>query len=143
MTRAITADTRIEFVCYADRELPETTRPVFIVRPLRAREHLRVKAIQADTIAERLLLRGEACLGFGLVGWRNFTTEDGTPIPFERKDVPHADQPFLDYLDEAAFIEVSMFLFNGCELDADDLGKSEGPSDSGSSESESARPADE
>jgi len=153
MARAIFRDARFEYVLAEDQHLDkdDPARTVFVCRQLSAREALRVKACttnsDTDTVGlySRIGDRIEMLVFLGLCGWRNFMgrDENGDQVAVAFESDPEATaaaQAYLARMDLDTLQEVAAFIYRGCELTADDVGKSDGLSDKPEREAQDPAP---
>ena len=123
---AIDPAAEIRHIPKAARDLSVEDQPVFILKPLSARESARIQdgAIESTVGGKggettmRVMSGGSAlkALASGLTGWENFKTPDGTLVEFlHNNGKPHPEN--LDRIPSAIRRELAEVITEGAEMD--------------------------
>jgi len=124
------------YVLRRDRELPESERTEFLLRPLTTAEYFAVISKESEG-GVGLGLWTRLC--FGLVGWSNLTDADGAEIKFAKDEDGQVKTELLDLFAAApgggpAMVELSVAIQNRSTWEPDAEKNSDSP-DSSSQES--------
>ncbi len=140
MPRALDPDATFDVVLLSDRDKEDP--PTFTFRYLSNRDWRRLAKVydSLDELGEEgidaLLDELEGVLKMELVGWRNLTDRDGSPIPFKLDDLDRV-------VDVQESVELMRLSLEGAKLSVTE-GNGSGspsPSDSDESASDAAHPA--